>query len=195
MYYKDSKNPKVVNTRHQQEGFSKETGYNRRYNNIFTAASVHTYVPVPAAAGMIQDSVFGKRDGALTGIAVLHQERSNIFRKTLLWKQGVVDEIEMLPRQKMFKPEVSWWKHNWYVHMITRQWCVDNAPMMWFWIACSWCLEHECVLPQLCFTLLPSHSHLITWPLRHCWARPMYPIWGKPWPTCKNWSRPRDHVI
>jgi len=62
---------------------------------------------VPAAAGMIQDSVFGKRDGALTGIAVLHQERSNIFRKTSLWKQGVVDEIEMLPRQKMFKPEVS----------------------------------------------------------------------------------------
>ena len=62
---------------------------------------------VCTTARIIQESVFGKRDGALTGIAVLHQERSNIFRKTSLWKQGVVDDIEMLPRQKMFKPEVS----------------------------------------------------------------------------------------
>ena len=53
-----------------------------------------------------QESMYGKRDGALTGIAVLHQDKGNIYRKTGLWKQGVVDDIEMLPRASMFKPEV-----------------------------------------------------------------------------------------
>ena len=50
--------------------------------------------------------MYGKRDGALTGIAVLHQDRGNIYRKSGLWKQGVVDDIEMLPRASMFKPDV-----------------------------------------------------------------------------------------
>lgn len=55
---------------------------------------------------MNQDSIFGKRDGALTGIAVVHQDRSNIYRRTTLWKQGVVTDVTMLDRASMFKPEV-----------------------------------------------------------------------------------------
>ena len=54
---------------------------------------------------MSQDSVFGKRDGALTGIAVVHQERSNIYRKSSLWKTGVITDVTMLERASMFKPE------------------------------------------------------------------------------------------
>ena len=53
-----------------------------------------------------QDSVYGRRDGALTGIAVVHSERSNVFRKTPLWKLGVVDSVQMCPRSQMYKPEV-----------------------------------------------------------------------------------------
>ena len=55
---------------------------------------------------MNQDSVYGKRDGALTGIAVVHQERSNIYRKSTLWKTGVITDVQMLERASMFKPEV-----------------------------------------------------------------------------------------
>ena len=54
-----------------------------------------------------QDSLYGKRDGALTGIAVTHQERSNIYKKTPLWRQGVVSDVHMLERAAMFKPEVQ----------------------------------------------------------------------------------------
>lgn len=54
-----------------------------------------------------QDSLYGKRDGALTGIAVVYQERSNIYRKTALWRQGVVSDVCMLERAAMFKPEVQ----------------------------------------------------------------------------------------
>ena len=53
-----------------------------------------------------QESVYGRRDAVLSGIAVVHQEKGNIYRKSPLWKQGVVDEIEMLPRGRMFKPDV-----------------------------------------------------------------------------------------
>ena len=53
-----------------------------------------------------KDSIYGKRDGALTGIAVVHQERSNIYRRSTLWKQGVVTDVTMLERASMFKPEV-----------------------------------------------------------------------------------------
>lgn len=54
-----------------------------------------------------EESIYGRRDGAVTGVAVVHQEKGNIYRKSPLWKQGVVDGVQMLPRANMFKPEVS----------------------------------------------------------------------------------------
>lgn len=53
-----------------------------------------------------QDSIYGKRDRAISGLAVVHSDRANIFRKSALWKQGVVDSFDMLGRSSMFKPEV-----------------------------------------------------------------------------------------
>ena len=53
-------------------------------------------------------SVYGKRDGCISGLAVLPRdfERQSIFRNTKGWKQGVVHGVEMLPRASMHKPEV-----------------------------------------------------------------------------------------
>ncbi|CAL1126565.1 unnamed protein product [Cladocopium goreaui] len=51
-----------------------------------------------------KDSIYGRRDGAITGVAVVHQDKGNIYRKSSLWKQGVVDNVQMLPRANMFKP-------------------------------------------------------------------------------------------
>ena len=54
-----------------------------------------------------EDSIYGRRDGAITGLSVIHQEKGNIYRKSSLWKQGVVDGVQMLPRSGMYKPDVS----------------------------------------------------------------------------------------
>eukprot|EP00438_Fugacium_kawagutii_P001411 Skav219711 [mRNA] locus=scaffold776:216658:218739:- [translate_table: standard] len=51
------------------------------------------------------ESVYGRRDAAISGIAVIHQDRANIYKRSSLWKQGVVDDIQMLPRAEMFKEE------------------------------------------------------------------------------------------
>ena len=56
-----------------------------------------------------KDSVYGRRDAAINGIAIVHQDRGNIYRRSVLWKQGVIDDVQMLPRSEMYKPEVGWW--------------------------------------------------------------------------------------
>ncbi|CAK8994487.1 unnamed protein product [Durusdinium trenchii] len=53
------------------------------------------------------DSVYGKRDGALTGLALIYNQKGNLFRQTTAWKTGVVHNITMLPRNQMWKPSVS----------------------------------------------------------------------------------------
>lgn len=53
-----------------------------------------------------KESVYGKRDGYMSGVAVLHRDRANIFRATAGFKKGVIYDIQMLNRQSMFKPEV-----------------------------------------------------------------------------------------
>lgn len=55
-----------------------------------------------------QDSVYGRRDGALTGLAVVPRERNNLFRSSPGFKSGVVHEVQMLPRAMMWKPPVIW---------------------------------------------------------------------------------------
>lgn len=52
-----------------------------------------------------QDTVYGKRDGVLTGLAVTHKDSRNYFHSTRGWKTGTVHGIGMCPRAEMYKPE------------------------------------------------------------------------------------------
>lgn len=56
-----------------------------------------------------EDSVYGKRDGALTGLALIYNQKGNLFRQTTAWKTGVVHNITMLPRNQMWKPSAVLW--------------------------------------------------------------------------------------
>jgi len=53
----------------------------------------------------LKASVYGKRDGCITGLAITHNSR-NQFHGTRGWKTGVVHDVSMLPRSEMFKPDV-----------------------------------------------------------------------------------------
>ena len=63
--------------------------------------------PISMLVSSCQESIYGKRDGAITGIAVMHMDKANSFRRCSLWNRGVVDNVEMLSRSNMFKPQVS----------------------------------------------------------------------------------------
>ena len=54
-------------------------------------------------------SVYGKRDGYITGLSVISKEsqRSSLFRNTPGWKTGCVHDVEMLSRSAMYKPSAS----------------------------------------------------------------------------------------
>ena len=70
----------------------------------------HMYLacqPISMLVSSCQESIYGKRDGAITGIAVMHMDKANSFRRCSLWNRGVVDNVEMLSRSNMFKPQVS----------------------------------------------------------------------------------------
>ena len=51
--------------------------------------------------------MFGKRDGFVSGLAVTHRDRGSIFKQTKGWKSGTIHNVDMLPRNSMWKPEVS----------------------------------------------------------------------------------------
>ena len=52
-----------------------------------------------------QATIYGKRNGALHGIAVISgQEKHNLMKQTRGWKQGVIHGVSMLPRNEMCKP-------------------------------------------------------------------------------------------
>ncbi|CAK8997750.1 unnamed protein product [Durusdinium trenchii] len=53
------------------------------------------------------DTVYGKRDGVLTGLAVTHKDSRNYFHSTRGWKTGTVHGIGMCPRAEMYKPETD----------------------------------------------------------------------------------------
>ncbi len=60
------------------------------------------------AFGMPEASVYGKRDGYITGLSVISKEnqKNSLFRNTPGWKTGCVHDVEMLSRSNMFKPDV-----------------------------------------------------------------------------------------
>ncbi|CAK8998217.1 unnamed protein product [Durusdinium trenchii] len=53
------------------------------------------------------DTVYGRRDGVISGIAITHKNEGNRMRQTHGWKTGVVMGIRMCPRNEMYKPEVA----------------------------------------------------------------------------------------
>ena len=60
-----------------------------------------------------QETVYGKRDGYISGLAVTSKEKSCIFKATRGMRQGIVHGVNMLQRASMFKPEVGTLKSTW----------------------------------------------------------------------------------
>ena len=62
------------------------------------------------ATNAAKASIYGKRDGVLTGLAVVSgADKHNLMKQSRGWKQGTVHGVSMLPRQQMWKPDsVSW---------------------------------------------------------------------------------------
>lgn len=59
--------------------------------------------PVPA-----QDTVYGKRDGFISGLAVTSRDKGCIFKGTKGMRSATIHGVEMLPRASMWKPDVTW---------------------------------------------------------------------------------------
>ena len=53
-----------------------------------------------------EDSIYGKRDGALPGLAIISNSGRSHYKQTRGWKTGVVHGIPMLARSEMWKPEL-----------------------------------------------------------------------------------------
>lgn len=54
-----------------------------------------------------QASIYGKRSGCLRGLAVLHRDKANVFRSSQGWKHAVIHQVQMLPRNGMYKPDAA----------------------------------------------------------------------------------------
>ena len=54
-----------------------------------------------------EESVYGKRDGVITGLAITHKDGKNMFHNSRGWKSGTVHGITMLPRGDMWKPDAK----------------------------------------------------------------------------------------
>ncbi|CAL1150425.1 unnamed protein product [Cladocopium goreaui] len=52
-------------------------------------------------------SIYGKRSGCLRGLAVLHRDKANVFRSSQGWKHAVIHQVQMLPRNGMYKPDAQ----------------------------------------------------------------------------------------
>ena len=53
-----------------------------------------------------EDTVYGARDGCLTGLACTSREPTNIFKSAKGMKTGVIHSVAMLGRQDFYKPAV-----------------------------------------------------------------------------------------
>ena len=49
------------------------------------------------------DSVYGNRNGSHPMLLILPNDKSNVFLQSKMWKVGVVNNIEMLPRADFVK--------------------------------------------------------------------------------------------
>lgn len=57
---------------------------------------------------IVQESIYGKREGYISALAVLNRDKANVFRQSLGFKKGVVYDVNMCQRVEMHKPEASW---------------------------------------------------------------------------------------
>ena len=56
-----------------------------------------------------KDSVYGKRDGVLHGLAIVHKDDRNLMRQTVGFKTGAILNVKMCPRSEMYKPALDSW--------------------------------------------------------------------------------------
>ncbi|CAL1149684.1 unnamed protein product [Cladocopium goreaui] len=52
-------------------------------------------------------TVYGSRDGCLSGLACISKDATNIFKSSKAMKSGVVHDVHMLPRTEFYKPPAS----------------------------------------------------------------------------------------
>lgn len=86
-----------------------------------------------------QETVYGKRDGSISGLAIISNSPRNIMRATKGWKTGVIHSVPMLPRNAMVKPESAtrnYWLY--FVFNILQCWLLvndksnRNTPYKWW---------------------------------------------------------------
>ena len=53
----------------------------------------------------LKATVFGKRDGVVTGLAITAKDSRNFFHNTKGWKTGTVLNVDMCQRGDMYKPD------------------------------------------------------------------------------------------
>ncbi|CAK9006167.1 unnamed protein product [Durusdinium trenchii] len=55
------------------------------------------------------ETVYGKRDGTMPGIAIISRNSGNLFKQTKGWKTGTIHSVPMLARNSMYKPDMATW--------------------------------------------------------------------------------------
>ena len=55
----------------------------------------------------MEESMYGKRDGHVSGLAIMSKDQRNLFRGTRGHKTGTILGIDMCPRQDMWKPQAG----------------------------------------------------------------------------------------
>ena len=55
-----------------------------------------------------KETIYGKRDGVLSGLAIIYNDKKHYCRTTKGWRQGVVHQVQMMGRQDMYKPAETW---------------------------------------------------------------------------------------
>lgn len=79
---------------------------------LCTVTRLRVYIAFTRTVQEPQATIYGKRDGALHGIAVISgQDKHNLMKQTRGWKQGVIHGVSMLPRNEMWKPDSVTWIH------------------------------------------------------------------------------------
>ena len=68
----------------------------------------HSCVDIACSCNMFaQETVYGKRDGCVHGLAITADSGRNYFHASKAWKSGCVMNIPMLQRNEMTKPEAG----------------------------------------------------------------------------------------
>ena len=65
----------------------------------------HFSLQTPLGTSLPKETVYGKRDGVLNGLAIVNKDPRNQFRGVRGFKTGAVHGVKMCSRANMFKPE------------------------------------------------------------------------------------------